>query len=506
MNTGKTLFAQLMDFLPWSTFDRIVARYGGNRAVRSLPCAAQYQAMAFAQITYRESLRDIEACLSAQSTKLYHMGFRQSVHRSTLADANEARDWRIYTEFAQRLIAHTPGMTPPYAALLDGLVVQALFVHNQDEAALRLAEAALRAQPDGAARAAFGGGLAAWRLDRPARSEQLFRAAAAMARPDAPLTTAARFWVARVCLRRDDAACALRWLHRAALDPDHFYGQLARRMLDEPPAAALAAHPVLGEADIDAVMATREGLTAFALLQAGERARAAAELRQLRVRSGGDPDLATAISLIARQAGLSGFGLSGQAPVAGAPWAALRLPALRPRSGFQIDPALVYALARLESNFDQTAVSQAGARGLMQLMPATASALLGTPQGGEVVRARLHDPAINLELGQRYIAVLAQRPSVDGDLIRLLASYNAGPARLADWLATMRDGGDPLLFIEAIPNRETRRFVRHALAYTWAYAGRLRLATPSLDALADDDFPRFDPSVNIASGAAPTLH
>ena len=104
MNTGKTLFAQLMDFLPWSTFDRIVARYHGNRAVRSLPCAAQYQAMAFAQITYRESLRDIEACLSAQTTKLYHMGFRGPVHRSTPADANEARDWRIYAEFAQRLI------------------------------------------------------------------------------------------------------------------------------------------------------------------------------------------------------------------------------------------------------------------------------------------------------------------------------------------------------------------------------------------------------------------
>ena len=100
MNTGKTLFAQLMDFLPWSTFDRIVARYDGNRAVRTLPCAAQYQVMAFAQITYRESLRDIEACLSAQSAKLYHMGFRGPVRRSTLSDANEARDWRIYAEFA----------------------------------------------------------------------------------------------------------------------------------------------------------------------------------------------------------------------------------------------------------------------------------------------------------------------------------------------------------------------------------------------------------------------
>jgi hypothetical protein len=99
MNTGKTLFAQIMDFLPWSTFDRIVTRYDGNRAVRKLSCAAQYQVMAFAQLTYRESLRDIEACLSAQTAKLYHMGFREPVRRSTLADANESRDWRIYARW-----------------------------------------------------------------------------------------------------------------------------------------------------------------------------------------------------------------------------------------------------------------------------------------------------------------------------------------------------------------------------------------------------------------------
>ena len=105
MNAGKTLFAQLMDFLPWSTFTRIVARYGGDARVRTLCCAEQYRAMAFAQLTYRESLRDIEVCLSAQASKLYHMGFREPVRRSTLADANETRDWRIYAEFAHRLIA-----------------------------------------------------------------------------------------------------------------------------------------------------------------------------------------------------------------------------------------------------------------------------------------------------------------------------------------------------------------------------------------------------------------
>jgi len=104
VNSGKTLFGQLMDFLPWSTFARIVSRYGGDWRVRTLSCAEQYRAMAFAQLTYRESLRDIETCLSAQAAKLYAMGFGDPVRRSTLADANEARDWRIYAELAQRLI------------------------------------------------------------------------------------------------------------------------------------------------------------------------------------------------------------------------------------------------------------------------------------------------------------------------------------------------------------------------------------------------------------------
>ena len=105
MYAGKTVFTQLMDCLPWSTFARLVARYRGDFSVQTLPCAEQYRAMAFAQLTYRESLRDIEACLSAQPGKLYHMGFHGPVRRSTLADANQTRDWRIYAEFAQRLIA-----------------------------------------------------------------------------------------------------------------------------------------------------------------------------------------------------------------------------------------------------------------------------------------------------------------------------------------------------------------------------------------------------------------
>jgi hypothetical protein len=104
MHIGKLVFAQLMDHLPWKSFGRIVERYGGDHRVREFSCANQLRCMAFAQLTYRESLRDITTCLRAQSAKLYHLGIRGAVARSTLADANEARDWRIYAEFAQHLI------------------------------------------------------------------------------------------------------------------------------------------------------------------------------------------------------------------------------------------------------------------------------------------------------------------------------------------------------------------------------------------------------------------
>ena len=104
MNAGRTVFSQLIEFLPHQEFQKCVGRYAGDRYLKNLSCWDQYLAMAFAQLTYRESLRDIEACLGSVSGKLYHMGFRGKVARSTLADANELRDWRIYADFAQVLI------------------------------------------------------------------------------------------------------------------------------------------------------------------------------------------------------------------------------------------------------------------------------------------------------------------------------------------------------------------------------------------------------------------
>ena len=104
MNRGKLVFAQLMQHLPLTTFRRCVARYRGEFKVKSFSCLDQFLCMAFAQLTYRESLRDIEVCLRAQSSKLYHLGIRSAVARNTLANANAVRDWRVYADFAQSLI------------------------------------------------------------------------------------------------------------------------------------------------------------------------------------------------------------------------------------------------------------------------------------------------------------------------------------------------------------------------------------------------------------------
>jgi hypothetical protein len=110
MNTGRTVFSQVMDFLPLREFRKCVARYRGNYKVQRFSCMDQFLCMAFAQLTYRESLRDIEACLRAMQSKLYHMGIRSRISRSTLAEANENRDWRIYGDFAQILIHIARGL------------------------------------------------------------------------------------------------------------------------------------------------------------------------------------------------------------------------------------------------------------------------------------------------------------------------------------------------------------------------------------------------------------
>ena len=385
-----------------------------------------------------------------------------------------------------------------------------LFTGNHDADALRTAMAVLHkarpAQPVG--EVGIVAGLAAWRLGRIDLAQSCFEAAAEGAGP-ARARAAAAFWAARAHLRLRDEAGYVGWLRRAAEERSTFYGLIARRTLGLD-SGLMPGGYLATDADVEAIAATPRGWRAFALLQVGQPERAEAELRLLWPEMKDNPPLRRSMLLIAASVGLTELAAQFAAindMREGQQRDELRfaVPRLRPAGGFRIDPALVYALTRLESNFNAAAVSPAGALGLMQVMPVTARYVMGSEALGGTA---LHNPSLNLDVGQRYVAYLGRQDGIDGDLIRLLASYNAGPGGFLRWNSAVNDADDPLLFIEAIPNDETRGFVQHVLTYTWLYAARLRLPAPSLDEIAAGEFPRFTPlaAQGKLSSAAPRVH
>lgn len=402
----------------------------------------------------------------------------------------------------EKLLAGQSSLPPLYASQLRGEAAQILFTLNRDQEAYELGftgMAQCRAQfCPASALAGQMAGLAAWRMGRIELSRAMFDAASRAELTTSALRSASAFWAARAQLRTGHPAAYRSAMQRAAAETRTFYGFLARRVLGIGygfGAGGGDARDLLTIAHLDAVAATDEGLRAFALLQIGQSQRAEAELRQLWPAATSRPDLGRAIMLVAKQAGLLPLAsqLADLVEVTDSqPRDATRfpLPRLLPNGGFHVDPAMVYGIARTESNFDTALVSGAGATGLMQIMPDTASFLIGREADG-ALRGSLRDPGVNLDLGQRYVGYLAQHDAISGDLLKLLAAYNSGPGNFAKWGPSVRDLGDPLLFIEAIPIDETRHFVPRALTYTWIYATRMKLPTPSLDELAAGDWPRY---------------
>jgi soluble lytic murein transglycosylase-like protein len=391
---------------------------------------------------------------------------------------------------ALALVQRTRGMTAPYAALLRADIAEALFQRGEDEAAFRLASEGARSVP-GLARPAFVAGLAAFALDRPDLAFPYLEAAARAEDAAAVQRSAAAFWTARAAVRARRPAHYVPWMVKAAQEPRTFYGLLARRALGLASGFAWESE-LAGAAEGQALAETAGGWRALALLQVGQAGRAEAELRALWPAAQGNAALSRAMIAVASAAGMTHLAAQVAALVQSADgrprdFARFPLPRLEPEGGFRIDPSLLYALARQESNFDPDAVSRAGARGLLQVMPATASYVTRDPSLAGDNAHRLHDPGFGLEVGQRYVAYLARHEAVRGDLLRLLAAYNAGPGNIARW--ERRD--DPFLALEAIPIPETRAFVQRVLAYAWIYASRLGLPAPSLDALATGQFPRF---------------
>jgi soluble lytic murein transglycosylase-like protein len=409
---------------------------------------------------------------------------------------------------ALHLIGRTRGLSPPYRELLRSEVARGLFAANRDQEALDVASRAWRgaSRADRIGQAAFVAGLAAWRLGQAGRAQSFFEDAADAPIGSADIRAAASFWAARADSHGGHPDGATVWLQRAAMEKLTFYGLIARRRLGWT-LGPISSRNTLAQADLDALTAAPGGLRAFALLQVGQTSRAEQEFRCLWPKVKDDPALRRALELVAVHAGLTDLAAQVTTLIDAADGIPpndlnVPVPTLRPAGGFRFDPALVYGMTRAESNFDPDAVSAAGARGLMQIMPITARAITGN---SHLPNARLGDPGYNLELGQRVVLSLAAEYEIDGSLLRLLASYNAGLGSFASWAGQVQAHGDPLLFIESIPIRETRNYVQRALVYTWIYAARLGLPAASLDALAADQFPHFTPAADGAT-IMPALH
>ena len=342
-----------------------------------------------------------------------------------------------------------------------------------------------------AADAAWSAGLASWRAGDYGAAAGSFETAATQGR--SPWFTAGgAFWAARAHLFAHRPDAVTRWLTVAAGAPETFYGLLARRILGLP----MPFHWDLTEADQAAVAAVNnssEGQSASALIAAGAYDRAERLLRSLA--ADGRSELAHGAMIVAENAGmadlafrlhrvLASYGIEFQR-------AAYPVPRWRPEGGFSTDRALVYALMRQESNFNPGAVSRAGARGVMQLMPATArfvARTTGFPGGA----AQYRRPEVSIALGERYLELLLADDSVGPDLFLLTAAWNGGPANVERWRRDPQAYDDPLLFIETIPFGETRAFIEHVLANLWIYRHRLGVDSPSLDALAAGQWPNWD--------------
>ena len=368
--------------------------------------------------------------------------------------------------------------------------IRALFLRNRDAEAVAAGQALVRS-PD-RARASddlLAAGLAAWRQTVRPIAVSFFAAAYETAQTEATRSAAA-YWMAHANEASGQPNEASLWLRRAALAQDTFYGRIARRKLGLIHAfdTKMDSERTLGAIDSDRLLAMPRARRAFALLQVGEEQRAEREMRALSRDLETEPSLNALLAVVADAAGMLPFAEELRTGYSTKPAVADRNapPNLQPEGGFVIDPTLVYGIVHHESNFRSDVVSSLGARGLMQIMPNTARGI-GALTANQT--SRLAEPAINLAVGQRYLLVLAADRDIHGDLLRLLSAYGQGQGAMKRWVSAINDGGDPVMFIEAVPSPVLRAFLFDALAASWRYAVALRLPAPSLDALAAGRYP-----------------
>ncbi|CAI3922138.1 Soluble lytic murein transglycosylase or regulatory protein s (may contain LysM/invasin domain) (MltE) (PDB:153L) [Commensalibacter communis] len=418
---------------------------------------------------------------------------------------------------ALHLIKKTSGMTDLYAAQLQAEIAQQLFSIGKDEDALRIAQQAFSLSKGRVGLAGYIAGLIAWKQNNNDLAFYLFSKASHADITASHIQAGCFFWAARTRLQAHDPNGYQTWLRKAANAPLTFYGILAQETLEKDKqnlSKPSSSNDTASNADVSAVEDTPFGKRFFALLQVGQRERAEIVLRQLWMQSNHNIALSRSIQLIAEAADFET--LSNQLKTilthheeAVKSNVALPLPTLKPRHGFKMNPALVYALTRLESNFNSKAISQNGAMGLMQIMPVTAQYIAKKQDNVSLnYPSELKNAALNLEIGQLYLEHLAKlsnkKDNQGGNLLHMLASYNAGPSMINKWLDITDHQHDPLLFMETIPVTETRHYLHRALTYLWIYSKELDLPRPSLNSLVKNEWPCFENERHIMKSV--TIH
>lgn len=411
----------------------------------------------------------------------------RSVTRMVRKGDNAGAEKALFRSGARKLLK------PLQQDALAAELAMGYFVDGDDRAAYRVASGAAKRSGAAVAKAEWAAGLAAYRLGWIERAVGHFEKNAVAEGVRTWRSAAGAFWAGRIRLALNDLEGARHWLRAAARHPRTFYGQLALHALGAESPFDWDAPSVDG-ATLDRLKAMKAGLRALALLQLGERWRADQELQPL-VDAADEAALrdivAVALAYGAPRAAVHGahrlrkdFGdVVAAAAYPLAPWA--------PGDAHEIDRAVALAFMRQESQFNPRAVSPAGARGLMQLLPSTANYVLGEDRFVKARRDLLFNPAENVDVGARYMRYLLKKSAVDGGLFRLAMAYNGGIGNLMRWQREVKHNGDPILFIEAIPSRETRRFVARVMANVWIYRERLGQPAPSRDDVAQGRWPRY---------------
>lgn len=378
----------------------------------------------------------------------------------------------------------------------DALLTQiagAYFFSSQDEKALALASAAASRSRKEMSQPDWISGLAAWRSGDCQVAARHFDAVAASAVAGSWTNAAGAFWASRAYLACHQPQLVEARLRLATEFKETFYGLVAARQLGVAPIFEWSL-PEMSADDLKILQAYPGAQRAIALRQAGWSELADEELRLLFTREGTKlriplATLAAHLGLPATQVFLAGRSVkAGKLPLT----IHYPLPEWEPEGGFTIDRAVFFGMMRQESGFRPRARSPAGAMGLMQLMPDTASWLMKDRSLRRSKKSRLYEPVLNMTISQTYINMLLETEWTDGNLFKLATAYNGGPGNLLKWQKTMNFKNDPLLFIETIPARETRNFIERVFANIWIYRARLGQPAPSLEAVASGAWPEYE--------------